>query len=412
MSAALRKGRCVDKPEAFASLDAVTVCGENGVQANGSVASLPLMAESAPKPASCDVVAEIWARLLGHKARNDSARLIDLSVGVGRVYRLLTEIERETGVALPISVVFQAPTLKDLSEVVRQRAWPRFEPQVLMKSGKTDTPSLMIFPGLGGSVFQLLDLARLIVHPGATYIMQQQGLSGDAPPHTTIDAMAHFQLAAIKAVQPTGPYNLLGYSLGGIVVLEVARMLCARGEDVAFIGMIEPGLPETLWPASVRVGFLLNRVKHHWQTVRAQATTADAVGYIAGHMRPLVGRLSRLLGTDAGGWSPYTLDGLPNALATLRNANIQAVYAYKLRPFHGAVKFFRSELGDPLSCDPMKVWPRYLSQLTVWTMPGGHETILRGKHVKILADRISRLLGADPEASSPAVPDYSGTVIS
>jgi thioesterase domain-containing protein len=399
----------VDKPEAFASLDAATVCGESGVEANGSVALPPPTAVSAREATSRDVVAEIWARLLGHKARNDSARLIDLSVGAGRVYRLLTEIEQETGVALPITVVFQAPTLKDLSEVVRQRAWPRFEPQVLVKSGKIDTPSLMIFPGLGGSVFQLLDLARLIVHPGATYIMQQQGLSGDALPHTTIEAMAHFQLAAIKAVQPTGPYYLLGYSLGGIVALEVARLLSARGEDVAFLGMIEPGLPETLWPASVRVGFLLNRVKHHWQMVRAQATTADAVGYIAGHMRPLVGRLCRLLGIDAGGWSPYTVDGLPNALAALRDANIQAGYAYKLRPFRGAVKFLRSEHGDPLSCDPMKVWPRYLSHLTVWTMPGGHETILRGKYVKLLAGKISLLLEADASSPAATAPCGSGT---
>jgi hypothetical protein len=57
----------------------------------------------------------------------------------------------------------------------------------------------------------------------------------------------------------------------------------------------------------------------------------------------------------------------------------------------------------------MKVWPRYLSHLTVWTMPGGHETILRGKYVKLLAEKISLLLEADASSPAATAPCGSGT---
>jgi thioesterase domain-containing protein len=335
------------------------------------------------------IVADIWHRILGGKASSDGMRLIDMSIGAGRVYRLLEEIEKETGVALPFTVAFQAPTLKALTEVVRRRSLPPFEPQVLIKNGIDTAPPLIILPGLGGSVLQLIDLARTVSHPGKTYISQQQGLSGDTPPHKTIDAMVDFQLDAVRAIQSSGPYYLVGYSLGGSVALEMARRLTACGETVGFIGMIEPGLPETLWPVTVRIGFVFKRVKHHWRIFRNQSSAREAIGYIAARITPLVGRVGRLLGTDAGGWSPYRAEGLPPALHALREANLTAIYAYRLQPFAEPVTFYQSTTGDPLVCDPLKVWPRYLSNLRVRTVPGGHETMLRGKNAKVLAARIS-----------------------
>jgi thioesterase domain-containing protein len=344
-----------------------------------------VMATSTDDPAPA--VAAIWHRVLRTQPGDTSASITDLSIGAGRVVRLMSEIKDATGVALPITVIFQAQTLDNFIEVVRRGVPPPFVPQVLVKRGSAG-PALFILPGLGGSVFQLLELAAKIEFPGAIYLNQQQGLEGGAPPHRTIDDIATFQLAAIKEIQPRGPYFLIGYSLGGLAALELARRLVDNGESVAFIGMIEPGLPETLWPLSVRAGFFLSRIAHHWKSARVQSLRG-MLGYFAGHLRPMLGRIGRLLGTDAGGWSPYRAEGLPPDLAALRDANIEAAYSYKLKRFDGRVTFFKSQLGDPLSCDPLKVWPRYIRNLTVETVPGGHESMLRKKNATILASAIS-----------------------
>lgn len=56
---------------------------------------------------------------------------------------------------------------------------------------------------------------------------------------TSIDAMARDYIKRIKAIQPTGPYQLGGWSLGGIVAAHMASLLVAAGEEVAYVLMID-----------------------------------------------------------------------------------------------------------------------------------------------------------------------------
>ena len=51
--------------------------------------------------------------------------------------------------------------------------------------------------------------------------------------------MAEFHLNAIREVQPDGPYALMGYSLGGLVALEMAQHLSKDGEKVALLAMLD-----------------------------------------------------------------------------------------------------------------------------------------------------------------------------
>jgi len=51
----------------------------------------------------------------------------------------------------------------------------------------------------------------------------------------------------IKETQPVGPYQLLGYSLGGSIVNEMARLLIDSGEKIKFAGLIDrPRMPATI----------------------------------------------------------------------------------------------------------------------------------------------------------------------
>ena len=43
----------------------------------------------------------------------------------------------------------------------------------------------------------------------------------------------------IKRIQPVGPYNLVGYSLGGMFVLEAARKLVQDGDEIGVLMLLD-----------------------------------------------------------------------------------------------------------------------------------------------------------------------------
>ncbi|MDG9672159.1 amino acid adenylation domain-containing protein [Hahella sp. CR1] len=57
------------------------------------------------------------------------------------------------------------------------------------------------------------------------------------------DACEH-HLHNLLSIQPKGPYHIMGYSLGGTIAQGLAAMLSARGEKIAFLGLIDAYPPE------------------------------------------------------------------------------------------------------------------------------------------------------------------------
>jgi thioesterase domain-containing protein len=69
-----------------------------------------------------------------------------------------------------------------------------------------------------------------------------RGMDHRALPDQTVAAVARRNIAAMRAVDPAGPYRLLGYSFGGAVALEMAQQLTDAGDDVELLALLEPSL--------------------------------------------------------------------------------------------------------------------------------------------------------------------------
>jgi acetoacetyl-CoA synthetase len=150
----------------------------------------------------------------------------------------LNEIVHACGRELPPVMIYHAPTIASLAALLEGSPEMRFPPLVLLKPG-TEKPPIFVTHGLGGSVIDFYQVVKHIQLPHPIYGMQAKGIDGVEEPFERIEDMAQFYLHAVKELQPCGPYLLVGFSLGGLVTLEMAQRLRESGERVALLAMLD-----------------------------------------------------------------------------------------------------------------------------------------------------------------------------
>ncbi|ONM50457.1 non-ribosomal peptide synthetase [Nocardia donostiensis] len=86
------------------------------------------------------------------------------------------------------------------------------------------------------------------------YGLQSPALSEDGYLPESLTEMAQRYVAEIRAVQPEGPYHLLGWSLGGVIAHAVATELQAAGQQVALLAMLDshPAIDVSDFRAAIR----------------------------------------------------------------------------------------------------------------------------------------------------------------
>jgi thioesterase domain-containing protein len=94
-------------------------------------------------------------------------------------------------------------------------------------------------PAAAATPLSLYQLSRHLAPQRPCYAFCHAGLDDDRPVESTIEAMSQRLVNAMLAVQPTGPYLLGGYCLGGLVAWDAAAALRRRGAAVAQLALIE-----------------------------------------------------------------------------------------------------------------------------------------------------------------------------
>lgn len=210
--------------------------------APGDANSVPMRAGAPPRDRWEQSLVEIWQEVLGCPVSRDD-NFFSLGGQSLTAIRLMARIDAAFGVQLPLSILFEQPTVTGLAEHLRQSsAPPARTPLVPLQSRGTRRP-LFLFHGGGGNVLHYYGLSRVLEVDQPTYALEAPGLDGDSEPLVSVEAMAECYLREIRRVQPTGPYLLGGHSLGGQIAFEAARQLYLAGESVARIFVLDTFCP-------------------------------------------------------------------------------------------------------------------------------------------------------------------------
>jgi thioesterase domain-containing protein/acyl carrier protein len=330
-----------------------------------------------------DALTTIWQRVLQRPSITKEDRFFDLGGDPASASQLFSEIAKEFGRELPPETIYQAPTIAGLAALLEKPAAP-LPPLALLKTGG-EAPPVFITHGLGGSILEFFELVRHLESRHPIYGLQAKGTDGIEKPLERIEEMAQFYLDAILEVQPHGPYLLIGYSLGGLVTLDMAQRLLERGEKVALLALLDAYPFRRYLSLRQRVKLVSRRARYHASRAM-KLPAAQALSYV---LHPAYRQSHNSLGR--GQDSCRNSGKIAEAAARVRDHANLALMCYRPRFYDGRIRFVRAEMESEFPDDPVAVWAKLAREFEVETVPGDHHGIL-STHFESLASVLSRYL--------------------
>jgi thioesterase domain-containing protein len=334
-----------------------------------------------------EILTPIWQRLFQKSTIGAEENFFDLGGSALLAANLFDEIERVFGRRLPPEIICRAPTILALADLLEKPVLPHFPPLVLLKAGMEEPP-IFVTHGVGGNVLDLLPVARRIDSGHAILGMQARGTSETEQPFERIEDIAQFFLDAIQELQPRGPYFLIGYSLGGLVTMEMAQRLTVKGEKVALLAMLESYPHKRYLSPKERLRLFIRVVTYHAKTI-LRLPIRQAVAYLTNSAVRLSYSSGDKSGTTqsqppVGGYYAATRD-------RLRGAGYLALKRYRPRFYCGKINFVRAEINQLFPDNPAAVWGHLAHRFGMDSVPGDHSGIIT-THFDRLAFVLSRYL--------------------
>ena len=311
------------------------------------------------------LVAGIWSELLGQGDFGPEDDFFELGGDSLLALCLMEEIAERTGRDLPLSLLLERATIRHVASAVDAQGvqagmWRGINVHgqrcpLFWIHGWSELRALRNYFDADQPVFQI-----------------QDPVAGrwQVPPPVELSARRY--LEDLRLIQREGPYQLIGYSFGGLIVYEMAQQLLASGERVNFLGLLDTPAPGYVFPLSVRL-------RKHRAELRAR-TWLGRGAYI-GHTVPAIVR-QRLLNK-----LPHDLP-VPTPPGSIDRIQ----YHPNSYPGH-IVLFWAAEGWARLNRAPDLGWRRLADGgLSVRVVPGRHHTMVHGPNARILARHVTECL--------------------
>jgi len=160
------------------------------------------------------------------------------------VVGLLSKINKSFNKSLSLTAIFQASNVLKLSTVIEKGSDALDILLPIQIQGKENP--IFAVPGIGGTGLEYELLSRTLGKGQPFYVLQSVGFDGKRRFLSTVEAIAKENVKFIKDFQPQGPYRIMGFSFGGTVAFEMARLL---GDEVEGLMMLDtfPSTKKNLW---------------------------------------------------------------------------------------------------------------------------------------------------------------------
>ena len=189
-------------------------------------------------------LAAIWEEVLDRKSIGIEDNFFNTDGYSLTIVRLFTRINKAFRTSLPITTIFNAPTIAQLADVLRGRAI--YSALVPVQTRGTKPPLFFLH-----SYLLYGKLPEAIGRDQPVYGLRELEDDGDI----SIPERAARYITEMRKLQTHGPYYLAGWSAAGPIAVEASGQLSKAGEEVALtllFDSIRPGYEEEMATANKR----------------------------------------------------------------------------------------------------------------------------------------------------------------
>ncbi|RHX93800.1 hypothetical protein DLM76_12430 [Leptospira yasudae] len=161
---------------------------------------------------------------------------------------LLKRIKKELNIEIEIPTLFQFPTIEGIAKSIEKRRKKTklhvFDSLISLQPLGEGDPIFCVHP-LDGQSLCFMDFAAHFEGKRQIFGFQSPELSlkKNAISKNTVKSIAALYVRELKAIKPTGPYTLLGWSFGALIAFEIAVQLEMTGNKIDTIMIIDTPSP-------------------------------------------------------------------------------------------------------------------------------------------------------------------------
>ena len=333
-------------PNIFVELDTIPMTSTGKVDRQQLPEPAPNSASPLrlPQTPTQKMLADHWKRLFGQKTISIDADFFEQGGNSLKAMQFLNDLPIQP--TLTLKDLFQHPTIEQLAHYIDSQSFENSN--LILINRHNDKPPLFLVHPIGGTVFCYYPLAQQLKRP--IYAIQDPSVQMEDPLFDSVESMAAYYIKMIKAICPTGPYHLGGYSSGATVAVEMAHQL---GDVVRDIMLIDG------WA-------------HYPDSIKQKAVLEDSLKRQQQQWQKQIGEQDLLL----------------EKLLKLQWQRAQLFEQYRIPPISSPLILFKAQEILPFFKDMDSLfnhWDRYAQQpITVHHITGTHQTVLEKNNIQAL----------------------------
>jgi amino acid adenylation domain-containing protein len=359
--------------------------------ANGKIDRAALPAPGSSRRASTTYVpardavelqlVQLWEQLLPGRPIGVRDQFFEIGGHSILVLQLVAHIERTFNLRLALADLVQGTTIERIAGMIRENRGGIEQRLVRLQAGSDDGPPLYAIVPAGGTLACYGPLAELMGVERPFYALQPRGSQQEAALAPTIELMAQADLQELRRHQPSGPYSLIGWSMGGLVAYAIACLLHDAGETVALLALLDTAVPDPRQLPRDATTVLVETAAQHLGVDLDALPACDPADRFD-HVLRLAREQGGLVDEVDARWVRWLGDGF--------RASVAATERYVPPPYNGSMVLIRAE-AHHASGDETRGWGGLVrGGVDVRWVPGAHHNIVHQPHVAAVADALRR----------------------